>query len=169
MADLETSPSPCNVYLRQNAGVNTAQDWRLRYQPGSDSLLHIQSYNGGAGLYQDAVLISQLGGLQALGGIGAGSTSGSQVFKVQIMTGNLSNTGGDNIALPFANKALAVIGSVYDNQLGVYLCYDHRATNTAGDYYYVTFTRAGGGDTLIVNYGGNVYNQAYTFFVLYEP
>jgi hypothetical protein len=166
MADLETSPSPCNVYLRQSAGSDTAQDWRLRYQPATDSFLHIQSYNGGAGVYQDAVIISQLGALHVLGGIAAGSNAGSQVFKVEILTGTLGNTGADNIGLSYANKTLAVIGSVFDQQINRWSCYDFNAASGGGSSYYVTFTRAGGGDTLTITYGGNMYNQSYVMCVL---
>lgn len=167
MADLFTEPSPCNVYLRQVAAMNTAQDWRLRYQPAADSLLHIQSYNGGAGAYQDAVIITQLGAVHALGGIAAGSANPNQLFKVLRLNGNLAAVGLDNIALPFANKTLAVIGSVFNNQTGLWECYDFATGATLANQYGVTYTRAGGGDTLNINYGANLNNQAYEMFVLH--
>lgn len=167
--DLEASGTPCSVYLRQTTTVDTAKDWRLFFDIAANDRLHIQSYNGGAGAYQDAVIVSQLGAVHALGGVAAGSSNPNQLFKVLRLNGNLAATGADAIGLPFANKTLAVIGSVYNNQTGLWECYDFLSANHATNYYNVTYTRAGGGDTLNINYGANVYNQPYEMFILYAP
>lgn len=164
MADLEATGANATVYLRSTAGADNANDYRFRRNAGS---VDIGYYSGAAWLL---VISTNTTGdvFVPRGGIASGSTARTDALRWAVFKGTLPAAGTTQVVnLTSANKTLVVIGALYDQQLATWNVYDFRST--AGDSWYLSYTRAGGGDQATITFSGNYNSQSYVLIEFYEP